>query len=964
MKLLIDQLNKYNADITALQEVRWVGSGTIEKKECTVYYSCGKKHEFGTGFIVNKKAKHLVIGFTPVNERMSCLRIRTRFFNCSLINIHAPTEEKSEDEKDAFYTLLEKTYDNCPGHDVKIIIGDANAQVGKENIYLPTIGKHSLHNCSNDNGQRLIDFAVSKDMVIGSTMFPHKNIHKGTWKSPDGKTVNQIDHFVIDKRHQSMLEDIRSFRGANIDSDHYLVMAKINARISNYKKEHLFGNKKLYNVDKLKSEDTLMQYRNKLTNELANKDREETEGIINVDTKWEEIKMAIVTTAEHTIGVKGKRLLKDWFDVECEKATKDKNEAYLCMLQRCSTRQSTEDYKNKRKIEKKIHKEKKRSFENELVREIEESRGKNECKRFYKMINDGRKAFKPYISACKDEEGNILTRKTKILERWVQHFRILLDKDFNNRSRMEYFVEEPILNIECLNDSREEHAPTIVEIETVIMDFKNNKAPGIDNLQTEFLKYGEESLRHSIQKLFEIIWDKEIIPTEWKMGIICPLYKKGDPMICGSYRGITLLTSTYKLFSKILYLRLLPYVENVLGSYQCGFRQGKSTIDQIFTLRQILEKTKEFKIETHHLFIDFSSAYDSIKRPQLYAAMEEFEIPRKLIRMVKATMENSMCKVRVQNELSESFETTNGLRQGDSLSCLLFNLALEKVIRDAGIQTRGTIFYRSQQLLAYADDIDIIGRTKNDIQKTFIAIKNSGEKMGLIINEEKTKYMIANPRCDTDSVSHISIMNFKFERVKSFCYLGSLVSDSNDMKNEITKRIQNANRCYYGLLKYFKSRLLTHNTKIRLYKTLVKPVLMYGSETWVLTKTDILKLHIFERKILRKIYGPINDNGTWRLRYNAELYQLYKSPDIVASIRISRLRWAGHIQRMTTEDIVKRVVESKLQRTRRVGRPNLRWIDGVLEDVKKLGIKNWWKVAKDRQVWRKILREAEAHVGL
>jgi exonuclease III len=105
--MFIDQLNDYNTDITTVQEVRWTGTTIIEKRDCIVFYSCSNnKHQFGTGLIVNKKVKHLVIVFTPVNKRISCLHIRSRFLNCSLINIHAPTEEKPDDEKEAFYAPL------------------------------------------------------------------------------------------------------------------------------------------------------------------------------------------------------------------------------------------------------------------------------------------------------------------------------------------------------------------------------------------------------------------------------------------------------------------------------------------------------------------------------------------------------------------------------------------------------------------------------------------------------------------------------------------------------------------------------------------------------------------------------------------------------------------------------------------------------------------------------------------
>src|SRR6201992_857888 len=116
----------------------------------------------------------------------------------TLINVHAPTEDKDSEDKEAFYEKLLDVYDGAPNRDIKIILGDFNAKIGREVFYRPTIGKYSLHQTSNDNGTRGIDFAVSRNMVLSSTYFQHKNIHKDTWVSPDGQTKNQIDHVLID----------------------------------------------------------------------------------------------------------------------------------------------------------------------------------------------------------------------------------------------------------------------------------------------------------------------------------------------------------------------------------------------------------------------------------------------------------------------------------------------------------------------------------------------------------------------------------------------------------------------------------------------------------------------------------------------------------------------------------------------------------------------------------------------
>jgi sorting nexin-29 len=217
----------------------------------------------------------------------------------------------------------------------------------------------------------------------------------------------------------------------------------------------------------------------------------------------------------------------------------------------------------------------------------------------------------------------------------------------------------------------------------------------------------------------------------------------------------------------------------------------------------------------------------------------------------------------VQNELSESFYIQSGLRQGDVLACILFNIALEKIIRDANINQCGNIFYKSVQILAYADDIDIISRSLKSLQEATIALDRATRRMGLEINQAKTKYMICGTKKKyVENVFKVEHMTF--ERVNSFVYLGTLITTDNNTSAKINNRISLANRCYFGLVNILKSKNINRKYKVIIYKTLIKPVLMYGVETWVLSKADELHLGVFERKILRRIYGSICEGATWR----------------------------------------------------------------------------------------------------
>jgi endonuclease/exonuclease/phosphatase family metal-dependent hydrolase len=174
---------------------------------------------------VHKRIVSAVRRVEFVNDRMSYIILTGRWCNIIVVNVHAPCEDTSDDIKDSFYEELERVFDQFPRYDMKILLGDFNAKVVKEHIFKPAIGNEISHEISNDNG--VVNFATSKNLVVKSTMFSHRSIHKYTWTSPDGKTHIQIDHILIDRRRHSSILDVISFRGAYCDSDHYMIVGKV-----------------------------------------------------------------------------------------------------------------------------------------------------------------------------------------------------------------------------------------------------------------------------------------------------------------------------------------------------------------------------------------------------------------------------------------------------------------------------------------------------------------------------------------------------------------------------------------------------------------------------------------------------------------------------------------------------------------------------------------------------------------
>jgi hypothetical protein len=181
--------------------------------------------------------------------------------------------------------------------------------------------------------------------------------------------------------------------------------------------------------------------------------------------------------------------------------------------------------------------------------------------------------------------------------------------------------------------------------------------------------------------------------------------------------------------------------------------------------------------------------------------------------------------------------------------------------------------------------------------------------MGLIIYQEKTVYMHGGR--DTTLHQDLAIGNYIFKRADNLKYLGTIVNKMNNRSVEVNVRLTIASRAYYGLQNHMKSRIISRNNKTLLYKTLIRPVLTYRAETWVLTKQEEHRLSIFECKILRRIYGPVTDRGRWRIRTNQELYQLCGEDDIVKFCKLCRLRWAGHVISQDDDDLSKRALLSE-----------------------------------------------------
>ena len=932
MEEVAREMLRYKIDILALQEIRWKAEGRIDKNNYTFLYGGETKQgKNGTGFMIKKKFKERIMEYRRINGRISVLRVKNKIANITIVNGYAPTEESGEDEKDAFYEELEKVCEETNKHDTLILLGDFNGKIGKEDYLSNVAGKHTIHNVTSNNGHRLCNLAEEMCMYIMSTKYEHKPDHKVTWLLPGKTTGNQIDHVLISKKRENMMHDVRSYRGANVDSDHMLIIAKMTLRKIDIKKKKT--NRIKWKVDELNIDEIRSRYEKEVDQQLLKK--KETN---DIEIDWCNIKNSLTESAEKIIGKKYRETRKEWIDSECIDAIKEKNIARLKWL-RTKIQQEYENYKQKRKESTKLIQQKRKQWIDNMMIEIEND-SYNNTKLYQCIRKQNRK--RPVVNINKEE--------------WERYFRELSTTNDDTESYENGTEEE---------DERGEFTeiPSEEECNKAIEKLKQNKAAGPDNICSELIKKGGSGIKERIRKLIVQIWQKEKMPEEWNTGLIVPILKKGNPRQCKNYRGITLLNICYKILTNIMLGRIKCYAEQSIGEYQNGFKSGRSTVDAIHAVKQIVEKCCENNIELHIVFIDFKQAFDSLERNVLLRDMKEIGIPNKLIRLTRMTMRNSKANVLTCEGISKEVEINKGVRQGDGLSATLFNIALEGVVKASSIE--GTLRERARQIVAYADDVAVVAKNKRILKQTIQNIATEARKRGLEINQQKTKYMKISRDKPTCRQGEIKLGEFMFEEVENFRYLGNIISGTNYKNTEIEQKIQAGHRAFNKYKQYIINRKISKRLKLKIYKTAIRPVVTYAAETVCLTKKEEERLKIFERKIIRKIYGPVKiGREEYRRLYNKEIEEILEDETIVRRMKATRIKWFGHIYRRDSNSVIRKLTEWKPFGNRKRGRPKVRWEEQVKEDLGKIGILEWRNKVKDRNKWKEIVKKAKTHNNL
>ena len=415
------------------------------------------------------------------------------------------------------------------------------------------------------------------------------------------------------------------------------------------------------------------------------------------------------------------------------------------------------------------------------------------------------------------------------------------------------------------------------------------------------------------------------IAEDWGDSELVTIYKeKGDSIECSNYRGIKLLEHGLKVLEKMLDKRLRQMI--TIDRMQLGSSPSKGTADAIFMKRQAQEKMLEKNKTVYMAFLDLEKAYDGVPREVLYWSLRKKGAPEYLVKMVEATYEGARIKVRTEHGNTEACDIKVGVHQGSALSPFLFITVIDTLSAEA----RTEIPWE----LIFPDDIALMARTKGELQRKLTKWQEALYKGGLKMNTRKVEMMVLR-RKGRQAVTVRDLDRAELKQVQEVKYLGAEIDSEGGTTSAIKQRIKAAWRNWREVTGIICDRKMPRELNCKVYKTVVRPALLYGAESLAVGKKDEDLMSRAEMGMLRWILGV---SRLEKLR-NEEIRRRCGVADIVEKMWDARLRWVGHVLRRGVNELSRVVLEFEVEgnRGRGRGRPRRRWRECLKKDVEMRG---------------------------
>ncbi|KAK3514069.1 hypothetical protein QTP70_002908 [Hemibagrus guttatus] len=872
---LAHMMERRKVDILCVQETRWKGSKarSIGAGFKLFYYGVDSKRN-GVGVVLKEELVRNVLEVKRVSDRVMSLKLEIEGVMLNVVSGYAPQVGCELEEKERFWSELDEVMESIPTGERVVIGADFNGHVGEGNTGDEEVmGKFGVKE-RNLEGQMVVDFAKRMDMGVVNTYFQKREEHRVTYKS--GGRSTQVDYILCRRGNLKEISDCKVVVGESVARQHRMVVCRMTLMVCKKKRSEIEKKTKWW---KLKKEQCCEEFRQKLRQALG--------GQVVLPDDWETTAEVIRETGRKVLGVSSGRRKEDketwWWNEEVQDSIQRKRLAKK-KWDMDRTEENRQEYKElQRRVKRKVSKAKQKAYD-KLYTRLDTREGEKDLYRLARQRDrDGKDVQQ--VRVIKDRDGRVLTSEESVQRRWKEYFEELMNEENEREKRV-----EGVNSVEQKVDKIRKD-----EVRKALKRMKSGKAVGPDDIPVEVWKCLGEAAVEFLASLFNRVLESERMPEEWRRSVLVPIFKnKGDVQSCSNYRGIKLMSHTMKLWERVVEARLRKVVE--ICEQQYGFTPRKSTTDAIFALRILMEKYRDGQTELHCVFVDLEKVYDRVPREELWYCMRKSGVAEKYVRVVQEMYERSRTVVRCAVGQTEEFNVEVGLHQGSALSPFLFAIVMDQLSEEVRQESPWTMMF--------ADDIVICSESREQVEENLERWRFALERRGMKVSRSKTEYMCVN---EMEGSGTVRLQGEEVKKVQEFKYLGSTVQSNGECEKEVKKRVQagwNGWRKVSGVL---CDQKISARIKGKVYRTVVRPAMLYGLETVSLRKRQESELEVAELKMLGFSLG-VTRLDRIRNEYIRGTAHVGRFGD---KVREARLRWFGHVQRRESEYIGRRMLDKQ-----------------------------------------------------